>query len=244
MAHIKVDPQIQQIRDYIQDLEKVVNTHLQEEVIKDQAGDIFLSQYPESFFHKTFDQRQGMNDRYVCVMFTDLVGFTALLENHGTREISELLNHYFNEMDKIIHKYDGWIHKFNGDGMVVLFGLMEDTQGIEEKAVKAALQMQESMENKFTSPYGLQMRVSIEAGRVIFDEIRTKHTRRFDCLGRVINVASRLEQYAKNGGIILGPQLSSVVVKKNDLPVSFKAEKLELKGIKNPVTCYHVFTKK
>src|SRR3989338_10152602 len=197
--NVKVEPQLKQVRNYIEELERVVDIHEHEGAIKDRAGDLFLSYYPESFFHKVLKNETITNDRYVVVMFTDLVGFTVMLETHGTREVSELLNRYFDDMDKIIHAHDGWIHKFNGDGMVVIFGLTEKSEQIERKAVEAGEKMQERMTEFFTPEYGLEMRIGIEAGRGIFNEIRTGHARRFVCLGRVVNLASRLETKARKG---------------------------------------------
>jgi adenylate cyclase len=81
----------------------------------------------------------------LAVMFADIKGFTSFAENHLACDIVHALNRYFNAIGKVIDHHGGYIDKYMGDGIMVLFGLKKDRSTSPcEDAVSAALEMFDS----------------------------------------------------------------------------------------------------
>ena len=177
-------------------------------------------------------------EQTLVVMFTDLVGFTALFKKYEVKKMAQVLQHYFNDMDIIIHRHNGWIHKFNGDGMIVLFGVKEHKERCAQDALTAGLEMQQRMQEFLTPTYNVEMRIGMEIGPVVVDEIVTEHARRYDLLGEVVNLASRLEPQSRAGGMLLGPKLYQML--EADIDCATTSDRLEIKGLKDFVPVCHV----
>ena len=145
--------------------------------------------------------------RVVTVMFADLVGFTALSEHLDPEQVKRLIDASFERLVDDITTFGGTVDKFVGDGIVALFGVPVAHEDDAERAVRAALRMQETLANFATSRVAaslsgeLQMRVGINTGVVLVGTVAgTDHT----AMGDVVNTASRLQSLAPPGGVLVG----------------------------------------
>lgn len=174
-------------------------------------------------------------ERELAVLFCDVRSFTPFVESHLAYDVVHLLNRYFNTIGEPIHAHYGYIDKYIGDGIMVLFGLNPERE-IHPcvDAVNAALAMVASLKplNAYCCKHfqhHFRIGVGVHYGPVIVGEIGFRHKRDFTALGDVVNTAARIESMTKTiGATIL---VSSTV--KNHLPKTYQfgqVTTVELKG--------------
>ncbi len=147
------------------------------------------------------------------LMFTDLVGFTRLMEANaaqgdvGAAALLKVLNAYFTEMIEIIGKSSGDLLEFTGDALLALFP--EDQKRNDTlQAVRAGLRMQRAMEHfsEIETPEGklkLEMRVGIHFGRFLTANIGTPRRMEHVLLGRAVQQAKLSESSGVKGRVCL-----------------------------------------
>ena len=79
--------------------------------------------------------------KHVTVLFSDLSGYTAMSERLDPEEVKEITGKLFNQISKVVAKYDGFIEKYAGDAVMVLFGADQSHEDDPVRAVKAALEI-------------------------------------------------------------------------------------------------------
>lgn len=144
--------------------------------------------------------------RITTVLFADLVGFTALAERRDPEAVKRLIDSCFQLLVDDIAAFGGRVDKILGDGILALFGAPVAHEDDAERAVRAALRMQATL-NHFVATSGLvgsadiRMRVGINTGEVLVGKVAgTEYT----AMGDVVNTASRLQAAAPPGGILVG----------------------------------------
>lgn len=144
--------------------------------------------------------------RQVCsFVFTDLVGFTPLLEASDPAQVVELLNNYLEAMLVIVFKHEGTLDRFVGDAMVVLFSAPVAQADHQQRALDCALEM-----DAYATAYahrlqaaGVQWgltRIGVHSGEVIVGNFGGKTLFDYRALGDPINTAARLEGVNKHLG--------------------------------------------
>ena len=137
------------------------------------------------------------------LLFTDLAGFTPLLEARaaegidGAELLLKLLNNYFAEMIEIVSKSGGNLLEFTGDALLVQF-LADQGRHDVEQAVHAGLRMQRAMRSFRRIPthkgeLSLQMRVGLHEGRFVKADIGTPQRMAHVLLGRAVTIAKQSE---------------------------------------------------
>ena len=76
--------------------------------------------------------------KHVTALFSDLSGYTAMSERLDPEEVKEITGKIFDEVSKIISKYEGFVEKFAGDAVMALFGATEAHEDDPVRAIKAA----------------------------------------------------------------------------------------------------------
>jgi adenylate cyclase len=148
-----------------------------------------------------------------CLMFTDLAGFTPLLEAmasagiEGAETLLALLNHYFASMIDLIGKSGGNLLEFTGDALLVEFA-QADLGKASAQAIAAGLRMQRAMAEfaSLETPQGelsLQMRVGLHVGRFVIADIGTPMRMARGLLGQTVQVAKRAEGAGEVGLVSL-----------------------------------------
>lgn len=154
-----------------------------------------------------------VQERDVSVLFVDMEGFTAMSRNRTPREISEILNPYFETVAGVIQRSGGHVNKFIGDAVMGIFGAQpgESTSPparYAEQAVGAALRIPGAWletAQRLGLP-SLRLRVGVNSGRVVVGNIGYAARLEYSVLGDTVNVASRLEKLAPPGGAMVGEQ--------------------------------------
>jgi len=142
-------------------------------------------------------------ERKLVIMFCDIANFTQFSSEHYPYDVVHLLNRYYKEIGEPILANQGYIDKYMGDGLMVLFGLEEDDP-VENclNAVRASLRMLMRLEklNKCVSKnfnHEFKIRIGLHYGSVIVGEIGHPSKRQLTVLGDTVNVASRIESENK-----------------------------------------------
>src|SRR5262249_41472831 len=153
-------------------------------------------------------------EKSASILFADIVGFTTMSEKMSPQAVALLLNDYLSRMTDIIFKYEGTLDKYIGDAIMAVFGAPLEMSDHAARAVKAALQMQERLQefNSEHREHHLRIRIGINSGRVVAGEIGSVNKKEYTVLGDTVNTASRLESsVAKPGMVVIGENTHELV---------------------------------
>jgi class 3 adenylate cyclase len=138
-------------------------------------------------------------------MFSDIRGFTTLVESSTPEEVIELLNSYYTLMFDAISGQGGVVNQMIGDGLMAVFGAPLPLPDAPLAATRAALDMVEMVQlfNAERATLGkgaIAIGVGIATGEVIAGYIGTQQRATYTCVGDTVNVAARLEAHTKLAG--------------------------------------------
>ena len=105
----------------------------------------------------------GAERRQLTVMFCDLVGSTALSSRLDPEDLREVIGAYHNCVAETIERYNGFIARYMGDGMLIYFGYPHAHEDNAERAVRAGLAVVEAV-RRVPTPELLQVRVGLSTG--------------------------------------------------------------------------------
>lgn len=142
----------------------------------------------------------------VTVLFCDIRSFTAFSERSLPYDVIHILNRYFETIGVIIDRYGGYIDKYMGDGIMVLFGLDRTVQGHSARlAVSAAQEMARALPeiNRYLKSHfshEFRIGVGIHTGTVILGSLGYHKKKEYTAIGDTVNTASRIEAVNKKAG--------------------------------------------
>ena len=215
-----------------------------------QREAIVLSNFQRYFAPKIAEQiaaqegeiKVGGVRRPAVVFFSDIRGFTPLVERMEPEQIETLLREYFSEMVEIVFKHDGALDKFIGDAIMAQWGAPEAHDDDADRAMRAAIEMQSELArlNVKWAAEGreqLQIGIGITYGEVFFGNIGSQQRLEYTVLGDPVNVAARLCAKAQPGEIIV----SEPFYKRLGTPPAVEElQAVNLKGKAEEVRIYRV----
>jgi class 3 adenylate cyclase len=144
--------------------------------------------------------------RRVTVMFADIKGFTPLSERIEPAVMVQMLNGYFRAMNGALVAHHGHLARLMGDGLMALFGAMENNQWQTADAVKAALAMRDALAryNEELTARGLptlSFGVGIHTGDVVAGVMGSDRLMEFTVIGDPVNIAARVETLTRMHGV-------------------------------------------
>jgi adenylate cyclase len=177
--------------DTLQERERILGTfgRIVEPSVRDRllAGDIQL----------------GGEERTVTVFFCDLRGFTTLAEHTPPAEVVATLNEFFTVMTAWVRECGGFVDKFIGDALLVVFGLLSPNGPAAEAdaavaAIRCAVGMRERLaalnaSRLATGRPALSAKVGIHTGEVVAGTIGARDRHEYTVIGDTVNVAARLQ---------------------------------------------------
>jgi class 3 adenylate cyclase len=176
--------------------------------------------------------------RTVTVMFTDIVGFTALSERLGAEAVGEVLNRCLSHIADVAHLHGATIDKFIGDAVMIVFGAPEPMTPADQAraCVTLALEIHATLP-ALHEDLALQARTGINTGEAVVGNFGSEVRSDYTVLGPPVNVAARLETASKPGRILVGPETAALL--EGAFPLE-PAQALTLKGVSEPVAAAFV----
>jgi len=138
-------------------------------------------------------------------MFSDIRGFTALVERQSPEDTIELLNTYYTLMFEAISGQGGVVNQMVGDGLMAIFGAPLPLADHAAAAARAALEMQEMVallnaERVAEGKVAIAIGIGIASGEMVAGYTGTQHRATYTCVGDTVNLAARLEAHTKAAG--------------------------------------------
>ena len=156
--------------------------------------------------------------RHAAIMFTDIVGYTTLMGSDEDKAF-EVLKKNQDIHNELIQQFKGKLIKEMGDGMLISFDLASD-------AVRCAIEIQKACKEQ-----DIPLKIGVNSGEMVFAGA--------DVLGDGVNIASRLQDNAQEGGIVISGKVYSDIKNKAGIYTKFIGDK-KLKNVDEPVKVYEV----
>src|SRR5262249_28041543 len=147
--------------------------------------------------------------KQVTVLFADLKGSMELLVASELDDAARILDPVIERMIDAVHYYEGTVSQVTGDGIMALFGAPLSHEDHTARACYAALQMQQKVKSYagWAAGWGhaanVQIRVGLNSGDAIVRSIGTDLRIDYTAIGKTIHLASRMEQMASPGSILI-----------------------------------------
>jgi predicted ATPase/class 3 adenylate cyclase len=175
----------------------------------------------------------------VTVLFCDVEGSTQLGDRLDAESVRQVMIRFFGEMRVVLERHGGTVEKYIGDAVMAVFGVPRLHEDDALRAVRAAEEMQESLErlnDEFQGRWGIRFRtrIGVNTGEVVVGDAAAGQAL---VVGDAVNVAARLEQAAPAGAVLLGAETYALI---RDHVEAEKLGPLELKGKAEPVHAYQL----
>src|SRR4030095_653091 len=169
-----------------------------------------LTYTPSYLAEKILTSRSALEGerKQVTVLFVDVSGFTSLSERLDPEEVHSLMNRAFKFMLAEVHRYEGTVNQFLGDGIMALFGAPIAHEDHAQRAVHAALGIRQALEGyqaelQRRQRISFQMRQGLNTGLVVVGSIGNDLRMDYTAVGDTTNVAARLQAAADPGRIVM-----------------------------------------
>ena len=165
---------------------------------------------PKHLAEKILTSRSALEGerKQVTVLFVDVSGFTSLSERLDPEDVHRLMTRAFELMLEEVHRYEGTVNQFLGDGIMALFGAPIAHEDHAQRAVHAALGLRRALEayqDELQRKGGItfQVRQGVNTGLVVVGSIGTDLRMDYTAVGDTTNIAARLQQAADRGRILI-----------------------------------------
>ena len=178
----------------------------------------FSSRFPPSVRDKLMNEAStgtlpiGTRRSQVTILISDIRGFSQLTSRLGAQRISDLLNECFPPLIEAIFEHGGTIERFVGDAIFAVFGSPEPDDNQHEHAIKAAMEMQETIKilRKARETRELEtctLGIGIDCGEALHGFIGNAERMEYAVIGDVANRASRFCAGAAEGEVLISPEV-------------------------------------
>jgi class 3 adenylate cyclase len=178
---------------------------------------------------------------YITIVYFDLRGFTAFAETAEPEEVIAVLREYHADLGGLIHEFEGTLHRFAGDGIMVLFNDPLPCVDPALRAVRLAVAMRDHAAALATNwrklGHELGFGVGIAHGYATLGRIGCEGRFDYSATGSVVNLAARLCAEAKNGQILIDSKVFAAI---EELAETEPVGGLVLKGFHRPIQAFNV----
>ena len=183
------------------------------------AADTARASYtPKHLADKVLKARAAMQGerKRVTVLFADIKGSTRLAERAGAEAWHGILDRFFSILGESVHRYEGTVNQYTGDGIMALFGAPIAHEDHAQRACFAALAMQAEVrkfadELRLKAGLNLTMRVGLNTGEVIVGRIGDDLRMDYTAQGHTVNLAARMEHICEPGHVYLTKNTAALV---------------------------------
>jgi len=225
-----------------------ISASLEKKSLRDQQRSLLHTFATEEIAEELMRSGFSLGGRNMdaTIMFADIRSFTTYTEQHDAADVVELLNSYFASMFGPISSHGGIVNQIIGDGLMALFGTLQQRGDHRVQAVLTAMEMvavlkefnqRRGAENKTPINIG----IGVASGTVVAGYAGTQHRATYTCVGDTVNLAARIESHTK----VVGRSILIDAETRASLPESIAVEPLGeivFKGKTVPVPVYSVRT--
>ena len=193
-------------------------------------------QWHEERFTDLYLEDTAGSKREISILFADMKGFTSFSEHRDPREVTDMLNHYFEVViPPIVRRHGGEIDAIAGDALMVTFNTRGDQPEHPLLAARAALAIQQTTGALADEHPGWpRFRVGVNTGEAAVGVVGAAGGRKFTVIGDAVNLAARLEGVAPVGGIAVSADTVRRLGDAQTEPLGC----VEVKGKADPVDAY------
>jgi len=189
-------------------------------------------------------EREQAERRQLTVMFCDLVDSTALSRRVDPEDLQDVIRRFLDACSQTIGRFNGYIAKYMGDGMLVYFGYPQAHENDAERAVHAGLALLDTVKALHQdNPYpefGIAARIGIATGQVVVGEVMGQDTaKERSVFGETPNRAARLQAMATPNQLVIDPTTKRLVGHEFDFA---DLGAFSLKGFDTPVQAWQVLS--
>lgn len=147
----------------------------------------------------------GVRRQTVTVLFVDIVGFTALVDELDCMDVHALQVDYFAAVSAVVRDCGGVVEKYVGDAVMAVFGVSSRCPGEgAAAAVRAGLQVQAALKGRrLGGRFQVRTRAGVATGDVIVDPAAARDGGQHMISGSVVSTASRLQAYAPHDTVVV-----------------------------------------
>jgi class 3 adenylate cyclase/CheY-like chemotaxis protein len=239
--HDTIEAQAAELAEWNRQLERRVEEQVAElerarrlrRFLPPQVAELVMSSGDESFLES---HRQE-----ITVVFCDLRGFTAFTETVEPEDLMLVLGEYHAALGDLVHRYEGTLDRFTGDGLMAFFNDPLPCPDAPERAVKMAVAMRNRVatlaEGWHRMGHDLAFAVGVAQGHATLGRIG--HEGRFDytAIGNVTNLAARLCAEAGAGQILISQRVYAAA---EELVTAESVGEIDLRGFSRPTRVYNV----
>jgi class 3 adenylate cyclase len=180
----------------------------------------------------------GLKEQKVTVLFSDVANSTGLAESLGTEHFAKILNGFYHVATQLIFKHNGMV-KYLGDGILAIFAEQMGGTPTEEKAVLVGRELINILHRtgSLDAKQRIVIGVAINTGPAMVGYIGTKERAEFNVMGDTVNVAFRMQEYARPYKIIVGPATVAAISNKYEFR---RVGAVNLRGREQSVQAYEV----
>jgi len=181
--------------------------------------------------------------KLVTVLFCDIANSTELAARAGAESMHAILQGFFEKVLEEVHRFEGTVNQFLGDGCMALFGAPIAHEDHARRAALAALSLREALQEQQQQAHGLptgstlQVRMGLHTGHVVVGSIGDNLRMDYTAVGDTTHLAARLQQVAAPGQIVMSDATARLV---KGYVVSEVLAPLALKGWPEPVPIFDV----
>lgn len=180
--------------------------------------------------------------KVVTVLFADVANSTAIFEKLDPEEVHQIMDGCFKILMDEIHRFEGTINQFTGDGVMALFGAPIAHEDHAQRACHAALAIETAVKpyaEKLKTDLGIEfsIRIGVNSGPVVVGSIGDDLRMDYTAQGDTSNLASRMESLAEPGTVLISENTYRLV--RDFFELESKGQ-LQVKGKEAPVEAYQL----
>ena len=203
-----------------------------------------LSYTPRHLAERILTSRTALEGerKQVTVLFADVKGSMELAEQLDPEEWHKILDRFFQILTEGVHRFEGTVNQYTGDGIMALFGAPIAHEDHAQRACYAALHLTEELrryanELRLRKGLNFSVRMGLNSGEVVVGKIGDDLRMDYTAQGHTVGLAARMEQIAEPGRVYLTEHVAALVrgfVQLGDLG------RLEVKGAHEPLHVYEL----
>ncbi|MBN2515033.1 MAG: hypothetical protein JXC33_03260 [Deltaproteobacteria bacterium] len=241
-ANREIKEQSVQLMIYAEDLSLSCEKIREEEELRNRLSRYVGKNLVEKLINSKSDVFLENERKEVSMLFADIRSFSTMTENMDAEEVVFMLNEFFSIMVDIVFRNNGVLDKFVGDQIMAVFGLIPSENGGAYDAVTTSIEIQNATKELMNvrSKKGketFEIGIGINTGNAIIGSVGSENRMDYTVIGDCVNIASKLEQTAKGGEIIIGEETYFQI--RNSFRVK-KGKGVQVANKAEPIICYHI----